>query len=132
MSRFALELLDIPGAVAPIYKLKIKERCPFDEFCEEIEQSGNNVQSLYGLIRHIEYIAYGRKVPAECFKVLKRPKGDKVLDFEFKVGRLRVYGFEEPGTGKIIVLGAVKKGKSNQNKSIEAMRSLKITYLDSK
>lgn len=71
-------------------------------------------------------VANLNSVSEEKFKDIT-PSGDKIKEYEFKSGDLRVYGIKIPN-GKLIVLGGFK---NQQNSDITKFRSLKIEYLQS-
>lgn len=131
------ELIEIEGLppepVVSFFKLKRKEKCIFDEFCEKIEKNGNHSKDLDKIQSLIVLLSTGTKVPGDkCCALKHRPKGDPYPDFELRVNRLRVYFFEDVEEGKIIVLGELKKGKKTQTKAIKKMRKWKMDYFQDK
>ncbi len=43
---YRLKIIDEIESAYSIYKLCIKDKCPFDEFCEKIEKEGNYLSEL--------------------------------------------------------------------------------------
>ncbi len=133
MATFALEWIETPDCKEYFYKLFVDDNCPFDEFCEEIERSGNFEKDLDKIQSLIVLLSQKIRLPSEKFKELSgRKKDDPYRDFEIKAGRLRVYLFEDEAEGKIIVLGELKKDKKRQSKQIQRMRQIKRAYFDAK
>ncbi len=122
-----------PNPVEPLFKLLINGKCAFDEFWSEMEKAGNLKRSLDKLQTFMVLKSQGVPIPEAKFKMLKgRKKSDKYPDYEFKVDRLRLYLFEDKETGKIIVLGELKKGKESQSRAIVRMRDIKLEYFRTK
>ena len=121
-----------PHPVEPFFKLMIDGACPFDDFCQEMEKSGNQAKSLERIQSIIVQISQGTRVPTDWFQELRhRKKDDPHKDYEVRANRLRVYLFEDD-EGKIIVLGELKKGSKTQSKAIAKMREIKLAYFASK
>lgn len=70
-------------------------------------------------------VANNRTLPNIKFKDVT-PKTEKVKEYEFKDGNLRVYGISKYG-GKIKILGGYK---NQQKKDYRTFRSLKKQYLN--
>lgn len=81
-----------------------------------------------GILTYMERVSNGQSCPKQKFRELKgRKKSDKVKDYEFKHGDLRVYCFKTDG-GKIIAYCGYK---NSQTEDILKFRSLKSQYLES-
>lgn len=133
MITFALEWIEVPDCREHFYKLIIDDNCPFDIFWEKMERAGNFHKDLDKIQTFIFLLSQKHPLPGDKFKELSgRKKDDPHKDFEIKVGRLRVYLFEDQAEGKIIVLGELKKDKKRQTKNIEQMRQIKFAYFDAK
>ncbi len=133
MAIFELEWIEVPNCVEPFFKLFINGKSPLDEFWEKMEKSGNLQKDLDKLQTFMVLLSQGQRLPADKFKELQgRSKKDIYKDFETKAGRLRVYLFEDVTTGKIIVLGDLKKDEKRQRLKIEEMRAIKLEYFASK
>ena len=135
MANFVVEKLSglPPHPAEPFYKLFVEGKCFFDEFCREMTKNGNQRKALEKIQVIIVEISLGKRVPTKWFQELKyRGKDDPYRDYEIRCKQLRLYLFEDGDTGKIIVLGELKKGKSTQNKAIRKMREIKLAYFASK
>jgi hypothetical protein len=133
MTKFALEWIEVPDCKVYFYKLLIDEDCPFDEFWEKMERSGNFEKDLDKIYTLVVLLSQKHRLPTDKFKELSgRKKDDPYRDFEIKAGRLRVYLFEDETEGKIIALGELKKDKKRQSKQIKRMRQIKLAYFDAK
>ena len=73
---------------------------------------------------YMEEVAKNMSLPDTKFKDVT-PRKEKVKEYEFKDGDLRVYGISKTG-GKIIILGGYK---NRQEKDFKRFRSLKEQYL---
>ena len=69
-------------------------------------------------------VANNRTLPYTKFRDIT-PKKEKVKEYEFKEGDLRVYGISKYG-GKIIILGGYK---NKQKKDYRTFRSMKEQFL---
>lgn len=133
MTNFTLKLIEIPNTSDFVYKLLIDDNCPLDDFWKEIEELGNFQKELDKIQTIITFLAQDVRLPSKQFQELKhRSKDDKHKDFEIRTKRLRVYLFQEEETGKIIVLGELKKGNKTQKKAIAKMRKIKLAYFERK
>ncbi len=122
-----------PHPLSPIYKLRVDGRCHFDEFWEEMEKTGSQNKALEKMQAIMVQLCQGQRLPTTWFQELKhRGKNDPYPDFEIRSKRLRLYLFEDENTGKIIVLGELKKGNKTQDKAIKKMREIKLAYFASK
>ncbi|WP_282776316.1 hypothetical protein [Phaeodactylibacter xiamenensis] len=131
MSTFTVEEITglPPSPVEPFYKLIVDGKCHFDEFWEKMEKSGNQKKMLDKIQTIISLKSQGIRLPSSQFQELKnRGKDDPYPDYEIRAKQLRLYLFDDSDSGKIIVLGEVKKGWKTQSKSIKKMRELKLAY----
>lgn len=127
MAKFALKKIEeIVGRVS-FFKLEVDGKCPFDEFWHEIEKDGNLVKELNTIQTRMELIANLVHLPGDKFHKLTGAN-DGLTEYEIKTKNLRVYLFQEEGTGKIIVCGGKKK---NQISDIDLFRNLKLAYKNS-
>ena len=123
MCRF--EIINILGEYTPLifYKLAIKGKCGYDDFTDRHKNS--HEAQLDNISQIIDWMSGGDKPISTRFKQLKRSKSDKYVDYEFRAGELRLYCFEDEGTGRIIVIGGFKK---DQKKQLIKMRRIKAQY----
>lgn len=129
---FAEELIIVDGAQENFYKLHVNGKCLIDEFWRKIQLDGNYEDDLDKVQVIIEKMSKGEPTPPILFKELKgRKKSDHTKDYEIRVKKVRVYLFKCEKLGKIIVLGALKDSKHQQN-DIDRMRRIKIAYIDSR
>jgi len=132
MSEFTLEFIPVPDSVTSYFKLHIDNRCPIEDFWNEIEKAGNHAHELNVIQTVIERLAQKKPVSPNRFKELKhRSKKDDYRDYEIRTKHLRVYLFEDEEAGKIIVLGA-RKDPKKQKRDIARMRGIKLEYFESK
>lgn len=134
MNKFELKILDcIPeeGRVENFYKLVEEGYCLYDEFCDEMNKSGNQKKAVKKLESIIALLAEGHKNPKLKPLTGRIEKKDPYIDYEIKVDQLRVYLFQDD-VGKIIVLGELKKDTKTQNKNIQNMRAIKLAYFEEK
>jgi len=130
MTKFELKILEcLPpkDRKEDFYKLIGNGKCWYDEFYKKIKKSGSHNKSLKKLESIIALLAQGHRHP-KLKKLKGRGNKDPYIDYEIKVNRLRIYLFEENNTGKIIVLGELKKDKKKQRKNIDYMRAIKLEY----
>ena len=126
MSKFTLA--DIEGVKGTIKfkKLIVDGRCPYDEFCSQIEQEGNLKKQLIGILNIMNQVAHLQRLPKDKFRNITQSR-EWVKEFEIKKGDLRVYVIKEDG--HIVILGG-KKGA--QDEDIKKFRLIKDRYLSSK
>lgn len=128
MPKFAIKKIkEIVGKVS-FYKLEVDGECPFDKFWEEIEKEGNMAKELNTIQARMGHIANMAHIPGDKFHKLDGSKDDWT-EYEIKTKNLRVYLFQEEGTGKIVVWGGKK---NDQVSDIEKFRNLKSTYKNNK
>lgn len=123
MSRFALQNIDAVEGNQTFEKLLVDGVSPFDLFENELETKDR--RSLEKIYFYMNEVANNRTLPNTKFKDVT-PKKEKVKEYEFKDGDLRVYGISKYG-GKIIILGGYK---NQQKKDYRTFRSLKEQYLN--
>lgn len=127
MPKFSLVVIDELSGVNLIQKLKIGDRCPFDEFCEEIKNEASYQDQLDTIQLYFSKLGNNEDIPAKKFQELKfRKKNDPVKDYELRTGDLRVYCIKGTNRNKIIILGGKK---SNQKKDIKKLRLIKLEFL---
>lgn len=128
MPKFAVKKIEeIVGRVS-FYKLEVEGICPFDEFWKEIEKDGNMAKELNTIQTRMGQIANMAHISGDKFHKLEGTKDDWT-EYEIKTKNLRVYLFQEEGTGKIVVCGGKKK---DQVSDIEKFRNLKSAYKNNK
>ena len=121
-----------PYPVVAFFKLRIDGKCPYDAFCKELQNSGNQRYALEKIPSILVSLSEGKRVPVAWFKELKhRGKDDPYPDYEIRAKQVRVYLFEDTEKGRIIVLGEVKTEKTQQ-RTIDRMRAIKRDYFASK
>jgi len=126
MNKFALQDIEEIKGVIKFKKLVIDGKCPYDEFCEQIEKDGNLKKQLIGIVSNMNQVAQMKRLPKEKFRDIT-PTKEQVKEFEIKKGDLRIYVIKEQG--HIVVFG----GKKNtQDEDIKLFRSIKRRYLESK
>jgi hypothetical protein len=130
MAEFALEKIEILHSRLNIFKLLINGKCLFDEFWKDVERFGGYEKELDTIQAIIERKAQLQPVSPEKYKELKgRKKNDPHKDYEIRTPNLRVYLFKQEKTGHIIVLGAIKTPKG-QDQDIDRMRGIKKRYFE--
>jgi len=122
MPIFALQNIEAVEGIQEFDKLLVDGVAPLDTFEENLED--RDKRSLEKIYLYMNDVANNRSLPKTKFRVLT-PKKERVKEYEFKDGNLRVYGISKFG-GKIIVLGGYK---NRQKKDIVSFRSLKAQYL---
>lgn len=134
MPTFAVKLLpEMPiNAQVVFYQLIIDDKCPSDDFFRKIENEGSYAQEYKKLRTILDFLAQGVRLPTSQYKELKhKPKGDTIRDFEIRAKRLRLYLFEHPVSGRVIVLGSYKSSSKEESKNITQMRAYKQQFVDS-
>lgn len=118
-----LEILKTKIEVCVLYKHKTSY---VDAFCKTLPkgQKDSIIASFYATL---ESYANNQILPKTKFKKLKRPKNDKIPDYEIKYGKYRLYLFTTENH-KIVVSGGMKK---NQLKDIRRLRRIKKEYFES-
>ncbi len=128
MRKFATEKIDLKltDEKFSFYKLKIDGNCLYEDFYNKYQQDPNLKSQFNQIETRIIAIAKGNQnqLPPSKFKILKRDKSDKIVDYEIKTKNLRLYFFKDD-ENRIIVLGG-KKG--SQVKDLKKMRSIKKEY----
>ena len=104
-------------------KLLVNGIAPFDEFEKDLEDQDR--LSLSKIYFYMNEIANNRTLPKTKFRDVTPPK-ERVKEYEFKDGNLRVYAISTFG-GKIIIMGGYK---NRQKKDFSTFRSLKRQYLE--
>ena len=122
MSKFGLRRIDAIQGNQTFEKLIVDGDCPFDHFEKNLEAKYR--RSLEKIFFYMNEVANNKPLPHTKFKDVT-PKKEKVKEYEFKDGDLRVYGISSYG-GKIIILGGYK---NQQEKDFRSFRSLKKQYL---
>ena len=122
MPKFALEKIRAVQGNQTFEKLLVDGVAPFDAFEEDLESKDR--RSLEKIYFYMNEVANNRPLPATKFKDVT-PRRERVKEYEFKDGDLRVYGISKFG-GKIIIIGGYK---NQQEKDFRAFRSLKEQYL---
>ncbi len=123
MSKFALQIIEAVEGNQTFEKLLVDGVAPFDTFKNDLETKER--RSLEKIYFYMNEVANNRTLPNKKFKDVT-PKTEKVKEYEFKDGNLRVYGISKYG-GKIIILGGYK---NQQKKDYRTFRSLKKQYLN--
>ncbi len=126
MPKFTLERLDAVKGKIEIYKLLIDNNCEFDSFCKSLEDK-NRDDIIGSIFATMEAYANLQMLPGSRFKELKRPKSDKIKDYEIKSGKHRVYLYKD-SNGGIVVFGG---SKNTQKSDIKRMRQIKNDYIKS-
>ena len=128
MHIFALEKIDAIKGKQEFLKLKVDNKCLFDEFENSLESRYKS--ELIGIYSCMQEVANLKSVPETKFHFYdnNKKRKDGIREFEFKSKHLRVYGITQPN-GKIIITGGTKaKQKDDQNE----FRRLKNLYLRAK
>ena len=142
MSKFDLKKIDAIEGKQRFYQLTIDDAPDYtnllpgetendrktgvlDEY--ELNLETKDKKDLVSIYAYMERIANNQHVDGTKYHTLGRPSNDPYTDFEFKKGKLRVYGIQTP-EGKVIVLGGFKK---KEDANIRRLRSLKQQYFDS-
>ena len=122
MPKFALRNIEAVQGNQSFEKLLVDGIAPFDTFENDLE--AKDKRSLEKIYFYMNEVANNRTLPNTKFKDVT-PKKERVKEYEFKDGDLRVYGISKYG-GKIIILGGYK---NQQKKDYRTFRSLKDQYL---
>lgn len=122
MPKFALRIIEAVQGNQSFEKLLVDGISPFDLFEKNLEVKDR--RSLEKIYFYMNEVANNRSLPNTKFKDVT-PKKERVKEYEFKDGDLRVYGISKFG-GKIIILGGYK---NQQKRDYRAFRSLKEQYL---
>lgn len=126
MNKFGLRpLLQVKGRI-PFSILEIDGRCPFLDFCDQIEQDGNLKKQLATALSRMEQVANKQLLPVQKFRDIT-PRKETVKEFEIKTKSLRIYMIKEEG--HIVILGGKK---NSQGDDIGKFRAIKKRYLQSK
>ena len=129
MPIFALEKIEAIKGKQEFVKLKVGDKCPFDEFENSLEKQ--YLPELLGIYHNMQDVADLKSLPETKFHFYdlnkKQKNKDGVREFEFKSKHLRVYGITKPN-GKIIITGGTK---ANQKDDQNTFRKLKTQYLES-
>ena len=123
MHIFALHIIEAIQGNQVFEKLLVDGVAPFDTFENNIEESDK--RSLEKIHLYMEDVANNKPLPKTKFRDIT-PKKERVKEYEFKDGNIRVYAISKYG-GKIIVIGGYK---NRQQKDIVSFRSLKAQYLE--
>lgn len=122
MPKFALRRINAVQGSQSFEKLVVDGVAPFDAFEEGLEAKDR--RSLEKIYFYMNEVANNRTLPETKFKDVT-PKRERIKEYEFKDGNIRVYGISKFG-GKIIILGGYK---NRQKKDFRSFRSLKEQYL---
>ena len=123
MAIFALKLIGAVSGKQVFQKLLVNGIAPFDEFEKDLED--HDRRSLEKIYYYMNEVANNRTLPKTKFRDVT-PAKERVKEYEFKDGNLRVYAISAFG-GKIIIMGGYK---NRQKKAFTAFRSLKRQYLE--
>jgi len=126
MAEFKLKRIEQVKGRNVFYKLIKDERCEFDEFCVEMTKPGKYESEVKTIFTYMELAANQQPLPKTKFKDIT-PFKESVKEHEFKTKNLRVYTFQQKGTGKIVVCGGTK---NEQDSDIKHFRQLKKQYLN--
>ena len=97
-----------------------------DTFEKELEKKyKKDIEMIYA---YMNMVSNGDHIPGTKYHELDIYKNDPYQDFEFKHGKLRIYGVKITG-GKIIFLGGYK---NQEEKNLTRLRSLKKQYFEYK
>jgi hypothetical protein len=132
MSKFEIKRISPQNSINTYFKLVKDDECLYDEFRDEINKGGNLRSDLARIGRYIQWDEEGKELPNGSIKPLHgRDRNDRVIDFEFRTNKLRLYFFREDNIGNIIVLGALndKKKQKGGDGDIERMRRIKKEYI---
>lgn len=122
MAIFALRHINAVRGTQSFEKLVVNGIAPFDVFEQGLGKSDK--RSLAKIYFYMNEVANNRPLPKTKFRDVT-PEKERVKEYEFKDGNLRVYGISTYG-GKIIIMGGFK---NRQEKDFRAFRSLKKQYL---
>lgn len=124
MTRYTLKTIDAIEGKQTFYKLEINGECQFDEYEEDIRNSGQYIEELESIYANMEDIANNKLLPRTKFKDITLNSRDNLKEYEFKSKHLRIYAMKGEN-GKVIVLGGTKNA---QKKEIKRFRSIKKDY----
>lgn len=123
---FQLRKLNQIKGKNPFYALIKDGECEFDRFCEKMNNSDQYQSELKSIFANMDLVANQISLPKTKFRDIT-PAKEPIKEHEFKTKNLRVYAFQEKGTGKIIVCGGTK---GTQKSDIRHFRQLKKQYLN--
>jgi len=132
MSKFALRKIDLElkNENFSFHILNIDGKYLYEEFYEKYKKDPNYKSQFNQIETRIITIAEGKQseLPKTKFKILKRDKSDKFVDYEIKTKDLRLYFFKDE-YDRIIVIGGKKK---TQAKDLSKFRAIKKEYFANK
>lgn len=123
MAIFALKMMGAVRGRQVFQKLLVNGIAPFDEFEKDLEDQDR--RSLEKIYYYMNEVANNRTLPKTKFRDVT-PQKERIKEYEFKDGDLRVYAISTFG-GKIIIMGGYK---NRQKKDFSAFRSLKRQFLE--
>jgi hypothetical protein len=124
MAKFATIALQGIRAREKVEQLVVDDIAQLDQF--EKQLVGTTYEGEYKvLLRYIEHLANGNRLPEKKFRLLKGVT-DGIPEFELKSKHLRIYGMQLPSR-KLVLYGGFK---NTQDHDITQFRSLKKRYLE--
>lgn len=120
MLTFALEKLDeVRNGILSFYKIRINGECLYDDFCKKIEQNKIERKQLITIQAYMNMMANNnQRLPKNKFNSIKQ--GDKVIGYEFKTDKLRIYvAKQEPNI--FVILGG---HKTSQTKDVAKFKRI--------
>lgn len=117
MSKFALkEIKELKLTIYPFYRLWVNKKCPYDEAWHKIEKKGFK-KELRAIATLIEMVSAEKELTPKQFYVFgKLADNDPYEAFEFRKGRVRIYGFIIPEKGYVLCDGHIKDKKTQESK----------------
>lgn len=100
------------------FKVFIDGKCQFDEFCQAVEQDGNDKKWLKSVYTYMEMLSDGTMLPKEKFNHIKGLGRNDV--YEFKKKSLRVYVVKKR-PNVFIILGGYK---GSQKEDIARLKTI--------
>jgi hypothetical protein len=125
MPTFAVEELPNPGARFPLYELLIDDERQLAAFVAAHAANPQYQSEIRTLQAYMLAYAQGMRMTDKKFKELKRDGADPIKDFEFRSKHLRVYLFQHPVSGRVVVGGGLK---TEQDGDIARLRRLKAAF----
>jgi len=122
MTKFATQKIDAINGRQNFVELVVDGKGQLSEYEKKLQKK--YLSQFKSILTYMELAANNLSLPDKKFKDVT-PYGEKIKEYEFKKGDLRIYAIDMLN-GKIVVLGGYK---NNQKKDFRKFRSLKQQYL---
>lgn len=132
MSNYSLILSEIVPNCDPIqvYELCNNNKSYFKGFAEQVVNDVALSSKFAAVIRTIEMASSLKRLSKRKFREIQGHKLPvKLYEAKSQGGEIRIYLFHEENTGRVIVLGGLKK---TQNKDIRRVKQIIKDYINEK